>query len=138
MYKQIKLGNKRLFGIGKRSDGGNKSGVTAYIIESKFLFSLALLHFKNGTREAYHSHAFNALTLWLKGKVREHMIDGTVKDWKAGKIKYTSKNTFHKVESLGDSWALSMRGPWENIWKELRDNKLVYLTHDRKVFLGVK
>ena len=54
----------RLFFV--KPDGGKNSGVTAYfLIEWKVLFSVGILRFNEGTREAYHSHAFNALTWWL-------------------------------------------------------------------------
>jgi quercetin dioxygenase-like cupin family protein len=56
----------------KKPDGGKESGVTGYfLIEWKPLFSIGLLHFKRGSREAFHSHAFNAVTFWLKGEVTE-------------------------------------------------------------------
>jgi hypothetical protein len=66
----------------KKPDGGKDSGVTAYfLIEWKILFSIGVLRFKKGTREAYHNHAFNALTWWLKGKVTEEKINGEKKDF---------------------------------------------------------
>jgi ribosomal protein S4E len=73
------------------------------------------------------------VTIWLKGSVIEHMLDGSSKKWGAGRIKYTSKNTFHKVESLSDTLALSIRGPWVDKWNEFRNGKLVTLTHGRHV-----
>ena len=54
----------------KSHDGGKNSGVTGYwLIEWKSGFSIVVLRFSKGTREAFHSHAFNALTWWLKGSV---------------------------------------------------------------------
>jgi quercetin dioxygenase-like cupin family protein len=118
----------------KASDGGKESGVDAFfLVEIKSLFSIALLRFSNGTREAYHSHAFNALTLWLKGKVREHHIGGATAEWKAGDWKYTPRHVFHQVESIGTTWALTFRGPWMNEWYEYRGSKLLVLTNGRKV-----
>lgn len=117
------------------SDGGKDSGVTGFfIIELKWLFSIVILHFPKGTREAYHSHAFSALTVWLKGSVKEHLFIGHTLGWQAGRIKYTPRNTFHKVEGLDDgAWALSFRGPWADRWQEFRGGQLVTLTHGRKV-----
>lgn len=52
------------------SDGGINSGVKGlFLIEIKPVFSIVLLRFRKGTREAYHSHAFNAVTWFLKGTV---------------------------------------------------------------------
>jgi hypothetical protein len=117
----------------KAPDGGKDSGSTGYfLVEIKPLFSIVLLHFQ-GTREAYHSHAFNALTLWLKGRVREHLIGGGQKEWGSGQLKYTSRSSFHRVESIGDAWALSFRGPWVDTWREFRDGKFRTLTHGRRL-----
>lgn len=117
-----------------KPDGGKSSGVTAFfLIEWKALFSIGILHFKKGTREAYHNHAFNALTWWLKGGVTEIMLDGREKVFKPSfKPKYTSKDCFHKVKSHEDSYALTFRSNWKNTWEEVRGNKNITLTHGRK------
>lgn len=122
----------RLFYI--KPDGGKDSGVTAYfLIEWKVLFSIGILHFKKGSREAYHNHAFNALTWWLKGNVTEEKIDGTQKDFEQSmKPKYTSRDNFHKVIAHDDTYALTFRGPWKDVWNEFKHNKLITLTHGRK------
>lgn len=119
----------------KGSDGGPESGVTGYwLVEIKPLFSVVLLRFEKGTREAYHSHAFNAWTLWLRGRVLEHDVNlGPPKEFKAGRFKYTPRSKFHKVEALETTWALSVRGPWAKHWQESRGGEVVTLTHGRKV-----
>jgi hypothetical protein len=136
----------RLFYV--KPDGGKDSGVTAYfLIEWKVLFSIGILHFKKGTREAYHNHAFNALTWWLKGSVTEAKLNATF-DGKNNLIekyediernyitslipKYTSRNNFHKVLSHTDTWALTFRSRWKDTWMEFKDNKIITLTHGRK------
>lgn len=117
----------------KAHDGGPDSGVTGYfLVEIKSLFSIVLLRFSKNNREAYHNHAFNALTIWLKGKVTERLLDGTVYHWKAGQFKYTPRENFHRVEVQEDAWALCFRGPWNKYWKESRKGKLVTLTNGRK------
>lgn len=120
----------------KSSDGGKDSGVTGYfLVEIKPLFSIVLLRFSKGTREAHHSHAFNAWTFWLKGKILEHDVDESKpsKFFGAGQYKYTPREKFHKVEALETSWALSFRGPWADTWQEYKAGKLVTMTHGRKV-----
>lgn len=121
--------------LSKSHDGGKDSGVTGYfLIEIKTLFSIVILRFSKGTRDAFHNHAFDAFTLWLKGKVIEHVLDS--KDtvvWKAGEFKYTPRNQFHKIEAMETSWALSFRGPWSKTWKEYKNDKFVTMTHGRKV-----
>ncbi len=116
----------------KAPDGGENSGVTGYfLIEIKSLFTVVLLKFNKGTREAFHNHAFNAVTLWLKGEVVEHHLSGQEEFYCGGMLKYTSKKTFHKVEALETTWALSFRGPWKDSWNEFKDGKLITLTHGR-------
>jgi len=118
-------------------DGGPKSHVTGFfLVEIKSLFSVVLLRFAQGTREAFHSHAFNALTFWLRGSVMEEHTTGLYRMWMPGDVKYTPRNCFHKVDSLfGNSWALSFRGPWAKTWKEYlqEEDKFVTLTHGRKI-----
>lgn len=125
----------------KAPDGGSKSGVTAYfLLESKRFVSVALLRFEKGTREAYHEHAFNALTVWLKGWVLEHILETPdkpektyrCKAWVAGQWKLTPRSTFHKLEAMETTWALTFRGPWVDLWREWREGRMVTLTHGRK------
>lgn len=123
----------RLFNL--NHDGGKDSGVCGwFIVELKKLFSIAVLHFNAGSREAFHSHAFNAVTLWLKGTAEEINLDGTSKIWKAGQIKFTPRRCFHKVVAGPNGvWALTFRGPWVDLWHEYKNGKLITLTHGRKV-----
>lgn len=116
-------------------DGGKDSGVTGFwIIECKSLFSIVILRFSKGSREAYHSHAFNALTWWLKGEVNEEFENGQItKNWKPSIIpKLTKRNNFHRVVALKTSWAISFRGKWKNTWEESKNGQKYTLTHGRK------
>lgn len=118
-----------------KPDGGLDSGVTGYfLIEWKLFFSIGILHFRNGTREAFHSHAFNAITFWLKGRVTEIKYNGASKDFSAGfKPKYTPRTNWHKIHAHEDVYALTFRGPWVDVWYEFKNGKTVTLTHGRKV-----
>lgn len=121
----------KLFYKGK--DGGPESTVTGYwLIEAKGLFSIALLKLDNGSREAYHSHAFNAVSWLLKGELHEDvMVSGRCRAsgeyWQGDyttvykpslKPIYTSRDNMHKVSSKGTSWAITFRGPWDKTWNE--------------------
>lgn len=126
----------------KSYDGGPDSGVTGYwLVECKPIASVVLLHFSPGSRDAYHSHAFNAITLWLRGDVVEEsltssspMADITFWTWRPGQFKYTPRGKFHKiVASEKGAWALSIRGPWRDTWEEFKHNKLTQLTHGRRI-----
>lgn len=108
----------KLFSWGK--DGGPESAVWGlWLVEIKRLFSIVLLKFENGTRDASHDHAFNSISWLLKGRLVERHLDGRVEvhrpSWKPI---VTKRTTFHQVESIGRSWVLSFRGPWSATWHE--------------------
>jgi len=117
----------------KRTDGGKKSGVNAYwLIEWKKVFSVGILKFETGSRDAYHSHAFNALTWWLKGKVTEILYPNTSRNFAPSiKPKYTPRKLTHMVVAHTTTYALTIRGSWKDKWTEIRGDKVVTLTHGR-------
>ena len=118
-------------------DGGELSGVVGFwIIEIKWLFSIVLLRFNKGTRENYHSHAFNALTWFLWGRVEEQHLHAPALEWAPSLVpKYTAISTFHRVNALETTYALSFRGPWARDWKEYNVEKQeeITLTNGRVV-----
>lgn len=121
----------------KAKDGGPQSPVTGYFfVEIKSLFSIVLLHFNPGTREAFHSHAFNAVTLWLRGVVLEQVPSGKWAPWYAGNFKYTPRILMHRiVASSSGAWAISFRGPWAKTWQEFfpRTNSVATLANGRRI-----
>ncbi len=118
-------------------DGGPQSPVTGFfVIELKNLFSIVFLKFNKGCREAFHSHAFNAVTWFIKGHVTEQHLDGRKLAFRGSfKPKLTPRSCFHKVFAHVDTYAVSFRGPWTKTWKEYSPKKRRYttLTHGRKV-----
>lgn len=125
----------KLFSYGK--DGGKASHVWGFwLVEIKSLFSIVVLCFEEGSREAYHTHAFNALTWWVKGHVTEYHKDGLPIDWKPSFTpKFTARTCYHKVVARKRSWAISIRGPWQKTWKEYVEasSTELTLTNGRKV-----
>jgi hypothetical protein len=121
----------------KRKDGGKESTVTGYwLIEAKQLFSIVLLRFDQGSRDVYHSHAFAALTWWLRGEATESELGKLgVRKWRPSFWpKYTPTSCTHKVFANKKTWALSIRGPWKNTWREYhpKTGNYIILTHGRK------
>lgn len=116
-------------------DGGSESTVWAHwLIEAKRLFSIVLLRFENGTREAYHSHAFNSISWVLRGKLEERHLDGQIQyHYPSWKPVITKRDTFHQVFSYGRTWVVSFRGPWADSWKEVEQGEEITLTSGRKV-----
>ncbi len=121
--------------MSKAKDGGKKSHVWGFwLVEFKPLFSIVLLRFDPGTREAFHTHAFNAFTWWLSGHVTEFHKDGSQKDWTPSlKPKLTRRNCYHKVFAHKTTYALSFRGPWHQTWKEHADGIETTFTNGRKI-----
>lgn len=128
----------------KMKDGGAESSVTGYwLCEIKSLFSIVVLKFEGKSREAYHSHAFNCINWVVKGKLVEdrmwhhtiHKINHNITTYLPSlKPFFILRDNFHKVDSIGTSWVLSFRGPWNNRWFEWLPEKDRYreLTHGRR------
>lgn len=104
----------------RAKDGGPKSTVVGYwLVELKKLFSVVLLRFDDGSRDEFHSHAFNSLSWVLRGRLVENHIDGRVEEHRAGLWPVTTRrSTFHRVVSQGTTWVVSFRGPWSDHWHE--------------------
>ena len=116
-------------------DGGPLSKVFGYwLVELKALFTIAVLRFDEGSREAFHSHAFDCWSWVLSGQLEEHLEDGTVNVYKASwRPVRTLRTTVHKVYGRAPrTWVLTFRGPWAQTWQEVQeDGTLVTLTHGR-------
>ncbi len=126
----------------KGFDGGETSTVVGYwLVEIKSLFSVCLLKFNGGTRENFHSHAFNAFTWFISGDLtEERLADGKkvfTKYKRSWLPKVTKRNNIHRVTSVGASYCFSIRGPWVDYWQEYNEktNKWTTLTHGRKEVL---
>lgn len=119
------------------TDGGPDSVVHGYwLVEIKWLFSIALLCFEDGSREAFHSHAFNSISWVLKGSLREHHLHGPSEFHNPSIYPIiTYRNTFHKVYSYGRTWVLTFRGPWAKTWQEYlpKTEKFITLESGRKI-----
>jgi hypothetical protein len=124
-------------------DGGPESTVYGFfLIEIKSLFSVVLLNFRGQSREAFHTHAFDAISWVLKGWLLEELHE---LPWHSLSTKmvysylpsrtpiHTPRERFHKVNADNDTWVLSFRGPWRKSWMEFvpQDEKYRALTHGR-------
>jgi hypothetical protein len=116
-------------------DGGPDSPVEAFFLfEIKSLGSVALLRFNKGGREAFHTHAFNALTWFLWGDLVEQDIDGSFRPYKLSLLpKLTRRDKNHRVRAYKTSWCLTLRSPWDSNWTEDTETHHTILTHGRKI-----
>lgn len=122
-------------------DGGPESTVRMYGFEWKRGFSVLLLRFDGPSRFAYHEHAFNAVSWLLRGGLIERVFSGMDGTASFGlniepnfRPIWTARDRFHKVDSIGTSWVLSLRGPWADTWREyIPGVGMRTLTHGRGV-----
>lgn len=121
----------------KLKDGGSQSPVDAYFLfEIKGLASVALLKFNKGGREAFHTHAFDALTWFIKGDLVEEDVSGKLYRYKKSLIpKLTPKSKNHRVLANKDSYCLTVRGRWVESWTEYNkeEDKTTLFKQGRKV-----
>lgn len=121
-------------------DGGEESRVWCWGFESKLWGSALLLKFAKGSREAFHTHAFNSKSWLLTGALHEVQIEskGSLliqEHWPSFRLIRTYKDTFHKVSGWAPSnWAITFRGPWADTWHEFLPalGRYLTLTHGRK------
>ncbi len=110
-------------------DGGPESNVRMWGFESKRFGSVLLLRFAEGSREAFHSHAFNAKSWLLSGcLVEQQLVRFSSTGYRAAverdflhepstKPILTPADTMHKVTGFADSsWVITLRGPWRETW----------------------
>jgi hypothetical protein len=122
----------------KAKDGGPESKVYGYwLFESKRFGSIVLLCFEEGSREAFHTHAFNAISWILKGRLNEWVkSEGRIYGLGPSILPiYTPRDRFHRVVGIAKTtWVLSFRGPWVFKWKEylMKENKEITLSSGRK------
>lgn len=120
-------------------DGGPDSTVWAHwLIAWKALFSVGLLRFEGKSREAFHTHAFDAVSWVLRGRLKEdqqYEHGGWIIRWHAPSWRpiVTRRDCCHKVDSDGTTWVLTFRGPWADTWREYlqREGRWRTLTHGR-------
>lgn len=122
----------------KRTDGGPESHVTGwFLVEDKKRFTVAVMRFSEGSRSAHHTHAFNALSWLITGRLGECRV-GIQERWFKPSLRpiWTPRTHCHKVISGGTSWVITFRGPWRPFWFDVvefnRAAKINLLTHGRR------
>lgn len=122
--------------VGKYKDGGPESPVTGYMAEHKRLFTFGLLHFGVGMREAFHTHAFDCVSVVLTGSLREEMFyPEEFRVHNAGSVIVTRRSDLHRVCAPSGALVLTLRGPWSKSWHEVVSTRIGFqvttLSHGR-------
>jgi hypothetical protein len=98
------------------------------ILEWKKLFSIKLFNFHktDGDQDRFHTHAFNAVSVLLKGNYIEEIIE----DRKIVQLNRSRKrflfipaNQYHRITKSEGCRTLLITGPWGGEFKELRQIK---------------
>jgi hypothetical protein len=97
------------------------------LLEWKKLFSIKLFHFhkSTGNQDRYHTHAFGAISLLLKGNYVEEIVKDGGKvirpNRNRSRLIYIPKNEYHRITKSDGCRTLLITGPWGSCWKELRE-----------------
>lgn len=110
----------------KKIDLGDQSVTELTILEYKKWFSIKLFNFhkSEGVQDRFHTHAFNAYSLLLKGDYTEELLEGNkiVKCLRSrSKALFIPKDSYHRITRSKGCITLLITGPWGETFKELRN-----------------
>lgn len=110
----------------KRIDLGEQSVTELTILEYKKWFSIKLFNFhkSEGVQDRFHTHAFNAYSLLLKGDYTEEVLEWNkiVKCLRSrSKALFIPKDSYHRITRSKGCVTLLVTGPWGETFKELRN-----------------
>lgn len=131
----------KVFHFDKTSLGvGNIKRFT--VIEIKYLGGIIVNIFNTENQDRFHSHAFNAFSLMVKGHYYEDVIvDGKkIVTKKIEKSRFIPRNYIHKItKSSKNAVSVTFEGPWESTWNEYFDNgRIKTYSWGRKVIFDSK
>lgn len=111
------------------------------ILEIKYIFGIIINIFNTTDQDRFHSHAFHAFSLMVRGHYFEDVIDGNnVITKKIEKSRFIPRNYIHKIKgSSKNAISVTFEGPWESTWNEYFDNgRIKTYTWGRKVIFDSK
>lgn len=112
------------------------------IIEIKNLGGIIVNIFNTDNQDRFHSHAFHAFSLMLKGwYIEEVIVDGkNIVDKVITKSRFIPRNYIHKItKSSKNAVSITFEGPWESTWNEYFNNgRVKTYTWGRKVLYDTK
>lgn len=112
------------------------------IFEIKYLGGIIVNIFNTVGQDRFHSHAFHALSLMLRGHYYEEVIvDGSrIATKKIEKSRFIPKNYIHKITvSSPNAMSITFEGPWGSTWDEYYDSgRVKTYTWGRKVLFDSK
>ena len=111
------------------------------LIEIKYIGGIIINKFNTIDQDRFHSHAFGAFSLMIKGWYFEEVIrDNKVYKDLITTSRFIPKNYIHKIKgSSKDAISITFEGPWGNTWSEFFDDGRVKVySWGRKVIFDSK
>lgn len=111
------------------------------IFEIKYLGGIIVNIFNTVGQDRFHSHAFHAVSLMLRGHYFEEVIvDNKIVTKKIEKSRFIPKNYIHKITvSTPNAMSVTFEGPWGSTWDEYFDNgRVKTYTWGRKLLFDSK
>lgn len=110
----------------KKIDLGSQSVTEWTLLEYKKWFSLKVFHFHKGEglQDRFHTHAFNAVSVLLKGNYIEEVIDTTDNEIvklprNRSRFLFIPRDSFHRITKSSGCITILLTGPWSGDFKEL-------------------
>lgn len=109
----------------KRINLGEQDVTEWTLLEYKKWFSIKLFHFhkSDGCQDRFHTHAFGAVSILLKGDYTEELLEGSQivsRSRKASRLTYIPRDTYHRITRSTGCHTVLITGPWSGSFKELR------------------
>lgn len=107
-------------------------------IEIKYLFSIYLNIFNTIEQDRYHNHAFNAVSIMMRGWYYEYEMTPRI-EWpnliRSLSVRFIPRDYVHKIgRSSPNAISITLAGPWAKTWTEIFENgNKKTLTWGRKV-----
>lgn len=94
------------------------------IFECKYFGGIIINFFNTDNQDRFHSHAFHAFSIMIRGHYMEDIIENNkVVTKKIEKSRFIPKNYIHKItKSTPNAISVTFEGPWGGSWNEYFDN----------------
>lgn len=106
------------------------------VFEKKNWFSIYIHRFNTVEQDRFHTHAFNAWAIVLRGGYKEQALydDGKTDIVRIGpSIRFIGRDYNHRIlRSVPNTWSIVFAGPWAKEWTETKDGIIKVLGWGRK------
>jgi hypothetical protein len=131
----------------KKFELGKGMVIRYTLIEIKWLFSIYFHQIKTFAQDRFHTHAFNARVLILRGGYKDLIKDGIginkptkIVEFNAGDYRHIPRGLNHKLlQAKENTVSLLITGSYSNLWTEETDDGILrILTKGRTPIYEIK